>query len=240
MLTSGPRKVAGGGVRCLEWVGRGQRRGYGPTLSNTLGWLLMETPAALLPPLIVLLGDRCDGPTVSFLAIWELHYLQRAWVYPLLIRARGARMPLFVCLSGAGFNVLNAYLNFRQLSWLAPLYPAGWLTDPRFVSGCVLFALGYGVNRHADRRLRALRAPGETDYKIPRGGLYEYVSCPNYFGELIAWCGWALLTWAWAGLFFALFTAANLIPRALAHQRDYRRRFPDYPPERRAIVPFLL
>ncbi|HEX6242129.1 MAG TPA: 3-oxo-5-alpha-steroid 4-dehydrogenase, partial [Polyangiales bacterium] len=95
-------------------------------------------------------------------------------------------------------------------------------------------------NRQSDRILLGLRAPGETGYKIPRGGLYSFISCPNYFGELVEWCGWALLTWSLPGLFFALFTAANLVPRALAHHRDYRRRFPDYPSERRAVLPFVL
>ncbi len=35
-------------------------------------------------------------------------------------------------------------------------------------------------------------------------------------------------------------TAATLVPRALAHHEWYRERFADYPPERRALVPFLL
>ena len=219
--------------------GRHARAGYGPSVSNVFGWVLMEAPAALVPLLLVWLGERHDVVTLLMVAIWEAHYVQRAFVYPALIRGRGARMPLFVALSGATFNVLNGYLNFRFLTHFGPGYASSWLTDPRFVAGVALFATGYLVNRHADRVLRSLRAPGETGYKIPRGGLYRFISCPNYFGELIEWCGWAVLTWSLPGLFFALFTAANLVPRARAHHRDYLRRFADYPPERRAVIPFL-
>lgn len=43
-----------------------------------------------------------------------------------------------------------------------------------------------------------------------------------------------------AGLVFVLFTLANLVPRAINSHRWYRATFPDYPPERKAIVPFLL
>jgi len=58
--------------------------------------------------------------------------------------------------------------------------------------------------------------------------------------EIIEWCGWALATWTWAGAAFAFFTIANLLPRALSHHRWYREKFPDYPRERKAILPGLL
>jgi hypothetical protein len=38
---------------------------------------------------------------------------------------------------------------------------------------------------------------------------------------------------------FALFTAANLAPRALANHRWYHEKFADYPPERRRLIPFI-
>lgn len=220
--------------------GRHARKGFGPTLDNTLAWVLMEAPAALLPLAFYLASDRHDLVTTVFLLIWEAHYVQRAFLYPLKIRGRGARVPLAIPISGAFFNLLNAYLNFGFLTQFAPRYAPDWLLDPRFLAGVAVFGVGYVINRQADHILLNLRAPGETGYKIPRGGFYRFISCPNYFGELVEWCGWALLTWSLPGLFFALFTAANLVPRALAHHRDYRRRFPDYPAERRAVLPFVL
>lgn len=220
--------------------GRHARKGFGPTLDNTLAWVLMEAPAALVPLALYLASDRHDLVTTAFLLIWETHYVQRAFLYPLKIRGRGARVPLAIPISGACFNLLNGYLNFRYLTAIGPSREASWLLDPRFLIGVAVFALGYAINRQADRILLGLRAPGETGYKIPRGGFYRFISCPNYFGELVEWCGWALLTYSQPGLFFALFTAANLVPRAISHHRDYHRRFPDYPSERRAVVPFVL
>ena len=41
-------------------------------------------------------------------------------------------------------------------------------------------------------------------------------------------------------LAFALFTAANLVPRALAHRRWYAEKFEDFPRGRRAIFPWVL
>ncbi|MEO5731317.1 MAG: 3-oxo-5-alpha-steroid 4-dehydrogenase [Byssovorax sp.] len=138
------------------------------------------------------------------------------------------------------FNLMNGYLNGRWLNTLSPPYPSSWLTDPRFLVGVTLFVAGYLINRKSDEILRRLRAPGEAGYKIPVGGLYRWVSSPNYFGEMIEWTGFAVATWSLPGLAFALWTAANLAPRAISHHRWYRDRFPDYPAERRALIPYLL
>ncbi len=148
-------------------------------------------------------------------------------------------MPLAVALLGAAFNVLNAYVNAPQVAAFGA-YPARWLLDPRFLAGATLFLGGLALNVSSDEALRALRAPGESGYRVPRGGAFEWVSCPNYLGEMLEWSGWALATWSLAGLAFALYTAANLAPRALAHHAWYRRTFPEYPRGRRAVVPFVL
>ena len=70
--------------------------------------------------------------------------------------------------------------------------------------------------------------------------MFRYVSCPNHFGEIVEWAGFAVMCWNLPALSFAVWTAGNLIPRALSHHRWYRERFPDYPPERKAVIPFVL
>ena len=37
----------------------------------------------------------------------------------------------------------------------------------------------------------------------------------------------------------AVFTFANLAPRAWSHHKWYRKKFPDYPKQRRAVIPFI-
>lgn len=220
--------------------GRHARAGWGPALPSRLGWILMESPAVAWFGAVYLGGaHRGEAAPLALLALWLAHYLNRALVYPFRLRAGGKRMPAVVVLLGFAFNLWNGWLN---ASWISGpgAYPAAWLRDPRFLAGAALFAAGLFTNLDADRRLLALRRRGEGGYRIPRGGLYEWVSCPNYLGEMAEWCGWALATWSIPGLAFAVWTVANLAPRALAHHRWYRERFPDYPPGRRALLPFLL
>jgi protein-S-isoprenylcysteine O-methyltransferase Ste14 len=219
--------------------GRHGRGGWGPTVPARVGWVVMESPAPLVFFGVYLAGSH-SGALVPliFLAMWQTHYLQRTFVYPFLMRS-GARMPVSLMAMAITFNVLNAFINARWVSEYGT-YVASWLADPRFLFGFVLFAGGLALNLSSDRTLRGLRAPGESGYKVPQGGAYRWVSCPNYLGEIVEWTGWALATWSLAGLAFAVYTFANLAPRAIANHRWYHERFADYPPQRRALVPFLL
>jgi hypothetical protein len=220
--------------------GRHARTGWGPTIHRTAGWILMESPAVLVFLFFFLVSDRKENPVaVAFLLLWLFHYVHRAFIYPWSLRGGQLRMPLSIAGLGFFFNLVNGYLQGRYLFSLGPERGLEWFADPRFILGSILFLAGYALNRRSDAVLRNLRAPGEAGYKIPYGPAFRFISCPNYFGELVEWLGWAILTWSIPGFVFFLWTAANLVPRAGSHHRWYRRQFPDYPPERRAILPFL-
>ncbi len=234
-------------------------RGWGPRIGSRWGWVLMECPAVLAYGAVLVVGDRTLATVpLVFSAAWLTHYVHRALVFPLRLSGNRAKsVPLVIVGSGAAFNVLNAYVNARWVSHLAD-YPVDWLRDPRFLLGAVVFAGGMILNLWADGVLLSLRrASGpvgksrpadpsgpaknaQSGYRIPRGGAFRYVSCPNYLGEIVQWGGWALATWSTAGAAFFLFTAANLRPRALSHHRWYRETFEEYPPERKALIPKVL
>jgi protein-S-isoprenylcysteine O-methyltransferase Ste14 len=228
-------------LRIAAPYGRHVRKGFGATMPSTAGWILMEAVAAIGMPALFLFGDRTEDPAaIALLALWEIHYLHRAFVYPFRRKGGARPMPISVVAMAIVFNSWNAYLNGRWLFALGPERGAGWLCDPRFIGGAALFLAGMAINVRSDETLLALRRPGELEYRIPRGGLFRFVTMPNYLGELVEWLGWALATWSLAGLAFAVFTAANLVPRAMSNHKWYLSRFPDYPKERRAIIPFVL
>lgn len=220
--------------------GRHMREGWGTSIPSRVGWIVMEAPSAVGFAAVYAFGEhRFALAPLAMLTLWQLHYVHRTFVFPFRMRSEGKRIPLSVPLMGAGFNVLNSYVNARWISHFGA-YDDAWLSDPRFVLGAGVFVVGMAINLHADNVLIHLRRPGEVGYKIPRGGLYRWVSSPNYLGEILEWCGWALLTWSLPGLAFAVYTVSNLGPRALANHRWYREKFPDYPTRRRALIPFIL
>jgi protein-S-isoprenylcysteine O-methyltransferase Ste14 len=149
-------------------------------------------------------------------------------------------MPVSVMLMGVSFNLMNGFLIGYWFGYLSPQYSLNWLSDPRFITGTILFVVGFITNICSDQRLINLRKGGRTGYYIPYGGLFRYISCPNFFGEILEWTGYALLTWCLPALSFLLWTIFNLVPRALDHHRWYIKTFPDYPAGRKAILPFIL
>jgi len=221
--------------------GRFTRKNWGLRINPKVAWLVMEFPAFFTIIFCFLLRDNQNNfVTLVFLALWVIHYFQRTFIYSILIKSEKRTFPVLLILFSILFNVWNGYLNGRYLFHFAPWYETIWFKDPRFIIGIIIFFLGFVINLHSDHILRQLRKPGEGGYKVPTGGFYRYLSSPNYFGEIIEWIGWAILTWSLAGLAFAVFTIANLAPRAIANHNWYINRFPDYPKARKAIIPFIL
>jgi 3-oxo-5-alpha-steroid 4-dehydrogenase 1 len=216
-------------------------RWYGPRINGRVAWVLQEAPNVWFAGLYLLYcPSRAPGslPNAVLLGMFLLHYLQRTFVFPLLIRG-GKPTPLVVFLMAAAFCAANGYLQSCYLMRVAD-YPEGYLTSPRFLVGAALFLFGMAVNLHSDQVLRSLRPPGSKAYHIPRGGAFEYVSAANYFGELVEWAGWAVACGTPAAWVFVLTTASNLVPRARQTHAWYRATFGDkYPAARRAVIPFL-
>lgn len=221
--------------------GRHKREGWGPKIPTRLGWIVMEAPASLLFFWFFFQGPN-SGSAVALILLfmWQLHYVHRSFIYPFQIKVKpGSQEPLLVILMGSTYCGINGYLNGAFVSTYGTHLTNEWLQDPRFILGVILFVAGYYINKKSDAMLRALRA-SSTDYQIPRGFLFNRVSMPNYFGEVLTWCGFALACWSLAGLSFVLFTMANLVPRALTNHRWYREKFANYPADRKAIFPWVL
>jgi len=226
--------------------GRFESKGMGPAIPPRLGWILMELPAPITFAIVWAQGSRHGVVPVFFLIVWLVHYANRGFVNPMLMRVRaGAGFSSGVVVFGWIVTVLHAWLYAHWVAELGSHLSMEWLSDPRFLGGIVLYYGGFVLNVHSDALLRRLRdtrevADGADSYKIPHGGGFSLVSSPHYLGEILAWTGLALATWCPGGLFVWLVTVANLVPRALKTHRWYHERFPDYPPARKALIPFVL
>ena len=221
--------------------GRYVRQGFGPKISARLGWIIQESPSVVSFAVFYWMGEGAFKvvPLILF-ALWQIHYLHRTYIYPFRMRWSGKNITMTTFLSAFIFTTINGYINGRYITHFSSQYSVEWLTTPNLIIGMILFFLGLAINFQSDGILRKLRKPGETDYKIPSGGFFKFVSSPNYMGEIIEWTGWAIATWSLPGLCFAVWTIANLAPRALSHHKWYLEKFPDYPKERKAIVPFII
>ncbi|MBT3272111.1 MAG: DUF1295 domain-containing protein [Spirochaetales bacterium] len=220
--------------------GRYMRQGWGPSISARKAWIVMEAPAVIIIIVLFITSEQRSLPPFIFLLLWQVHYMYRTFLYPLLMKGGTKAFPILLVLIALFFNSANGYVNGWSLFHRGILYEMSWFADPRFITGIALFIAGLIIHIHSDRTLRLLRRQTERGYKIPMGGMYRFVSAPNYLGEIVQWCGWALATWSTAGLAFAVFTIANLLPRGISHHRWYNDTFQNYPKERKAVIPLVL
>ena len=216
---------------------------WGTTVNNRIVWIIMEVPAFTCMALIWIFSPRAGEATPIVLgSLFELHYFQRAFIFPFLIRGKN-RMPWIIILLGMIFNVINTYMIGGWIFHVSPndFYSPSWLLSPLFILGTVIFFIGMLINLQSDHIIRHLRAPGDNKHYIPTKGLYQYVTSANYLGEFTEWIGYAILTWSIPGAVFALWTFANLAPRARAIHARYSEEFGEAYTSlnRRYIIPFI-
>jgi very-long-chain enoyl-CoA reductase len=175
------------------------------------------------------------------LSLWTLHFVRRTYESAFVHRYSKPSI-------GPG-DYLTEYLYYWGFgAWIAWSVTAPTPHSPLSVVqvlGLAVFIVAEAGNARAHRVLRALRAAGGRERQIPRGLLFQRLSCPHYLFEILSWVGFNLATQTWAGVAFMLVGAGIL--GAWAHTRHvaYLKDFDGqngrekYPEERRALIPFL-
>lgn len=221
---------------------------WGPSISNKVAWVLMETPVFVgMTVLFFVYGLKSNISVIVMTVLFLTHYLQRSLIFPFLLKGK-SKMPIAIMLMGATFNLVNAYMIGCWLYIYSlppytaePYYTTAWLYSPQFIVGTVLFIAGMVINLHSDYIIRHLRKPGDNKHYIPKGGMFTYVSSANYFGEILEWFGFAILTWSIPGAIFCIWTFANLAPRANSLYEKYAQEFGEEftSLKRKKVIPFI-
>lgn len=221
--------------------GKFRSKKWGYSIDNKIGWVLMEAPA-LVPIAYTLAALSPGNLVILFMSLYALHYVYRSFIFPSLLKGK-SRMPLAIIAMGAMFNTMNSSLLCTSLV----LFPKDTYTCISqyaqhwyFWLGLVLFFLGMYTHMKADHTIRNLRKPGDTNHYLPKGGMFDYVTSANYFGELLEWTGFAIILNNPAAWLFVWWTAANLVPRAHSINKKYRAEFGnEQVGNRKRVIPFV-
>ena len=219
--------------------GKFSRHGWGPVIKSKWAWMIMESPSPTLILIFFLTSGSINLPLIIFAIAWLAHYFHRTLIYPFRQSGKEKSFPLVIGLMAFIFNCINGFINGYGVFRLN-IFDKSWIYSWQFVTGIIIFMTGFVINKTADEKLKLLGNENPGKYQIPRGWLFRYISCPHYFGEVVEWGGWALMTWSLAGLAFFVFTIANLFPRAIASHKWYKSYFQDYPSDRKAVIPFVI
>lgn len=171
-----------------------------------------------------------------------LHFIKRELETLFVHRFSVSTMPFtYVFRNSAHYWLLGgvnlAYWVFSPSSPTATDHP-----NPALIySGLVLFLVGQLSNLSTHLTLRSLRKPGSTERVIPTGFGFDWVTCPNYLFEVMAWVGVYLVSGLnWSVLLFLVVGAGTMMKWASQKEKRYRREFGDkYKKKRFVMLPGL-
>lgn len=168
------------------------------------------------------------------------HYLKREYETFFVHRFSNDTMPFFNLFKNSFHywficGVLNMYF------FIHPLYtPPAWASDEIFTGFFVAFFIFEFLNLKTHAVLRDLRKPGSSERGIPHGWGFDTVSCANYFWEAMCWTMFAVQGQTIGGYIFLLFSAGQMLEWALKKHKRYKKEFPNYPKNRKAMFPFII
>jgi very-long-chain enoyl-CoA reductase len=174
-------------------------------------------------------------------ALWSVHFVRRTLESVFVHRYSKP------CI-GPGDYLTEYVYYWGFAAWIAWSVTASTHRVPPLVMqalGVAIFVAAEAGNAQAHRMLRDLRPIGSSDKRIPRGFLFEWVSCPHYLCEILTWVGFNVATQTLAGLAFMLVGAGILGAWAHTRHAAYRQEFSGegaseaYPAKRRALLPGL-
>ncbi|KDQ55225.1 hypothetical protein JAAARDRAFT_159790 [Jaapia argillacea MUCL 33604] len=210
-----------------------------------------------------------DHPSTLLATMFLGHYLNRALISPLRTPNRSKShiiVPLAaVIFNVINGSLMGTYLSSPSaMSYLNFNQPRFWIGVVMWAVGLAGNILHDEVllNLRRKSKLKLKKDGGQQNgvkeekphYSIPHGYLYNFISYPNYFCEWVEWLGFALaasplptISSGPAAFFqtvsppwvFLIAEFCTMLPRAYKGHRWYHEKFPDYPKDRKIVVPFL-
>lgn len=80
------------------------------------------------------------------------------------------------------------------------------------------------------------------EHSIPRGGMFNILSCPHYFAEILIYLSLSLIFGGQSSTWWMVccFVTTNQIIVGLFNHHWYHQKFKDYPSSRKAVLPYVL
>ena len=217
-----------------------------PVIPSRISWIIQECPCVFITIFfIIYYYENLNYKNILVISPFLIHYIHRTFIFPFVIHS-SKNNPLEITLMAFTFCFFNAIMINRSIFCLIKDYGDEFLLN--YIFGLAIFLLGIYINIHSDYSMIKQRNANQDEnnkYIIPRGFMYELISCPNYFGELTEWLGFFILSNSFSGLVFFISTFANLFPRAIQYHQWYKNKFKEEFVtdkdliQRKAIVPFL-
>lgn len=211
--------------------------------NDTFAWIFQESPNIFITLFYIFSNISLENflnKKFLFLSLFLIHYIHRTFIFPFkLPKSQEKKWPVEISLMAFCFCLFNSIIQNRSILLFMETSENLSLFSFRYFIGFSLFFAGMYINISHDYYILNKKKEVKA-YFIPEFFLFKFISSPNYLGEFIEWIGFALITNTFSSWVFVLSTFSNLFPRSLTHHLWYKRKFENYPKERKAFVPFLI
>ena len=218
----------------------------GGDLGSRDGMLVIYVPPAATAATALAFAPAMNGREVIVGSLLLIPFAKRVMETLFVHRYSGCMKAATAAFIGTFYSLVTLLISVMQFNVPASVYAGA---DDMLAAALALFAVGQVGNLWHHKLLADMRRPAEakataaapaSEYKVPTGGLFDYVTMPHYLFEITAWLGIALAAQQLNALLVALGMASYLSGRAMATTRWYQEKFgKDFPEDRRHLVPFL-
>ena len=217
-----------------------------PTISSKTSWIIQESPCIFITIYyIIKLLNKISLNSFMVILPFLIHYFHRTLIFPFIIQ-NSKNSPLDITLMAFTFCFFNAIIQNRSIFYFSE-YENNYIFKTQYLFGIFIFFLGMLINIFHDYLMVFKRKKNKGKYILPRGYLWNLIICPNYFGEIIEWFGFSILSGNFSGIVFFISTIANLFPRAIKYHNWYKIKFKEQFNDkndkvfyRKAILPFVI
>eukprot|EP01084_Bolivina_argentea_P049489 91006_1 len=179
-----------------------------------------------------------------FILMYCVHFFRRS-MEVIFVHNYQRSDKLFTIFGGfvyyGGLTIYNSFCSNINL-----FYKYGIPKNVLIVFGLIIYILGEIGNCYHHYLLSKMRPKGFKGHVIPYGGLFNILSCPHYFCELLTWFGWFIVTGFGIGpLTLLVLSLIVLMQRSKEKHDKYRQEFNGkndkklYPQNRKALIPFI-
>ncbi|ODV93138.1 hypothetical protein PACTADRAFT_35774 [Pachysolen tannophilus NRRL Y-2460] len=226
----------------------------GPQISWKLVFFLEYLGPLIIHPIfyfVIFPPERFNLVSLLSYILIMLHFMKREYETFFIHVFGNSTMPLF-----------NLFKNCFHYYFLSGVLIAGTVYSPdrlrekggiwsyifhvsersnnQIIAIVFLWLIAELSNFQCHKILADLRNDGSKDRKIPEGFLFNYVTCPNYLCEILAFFSYALLNGNWSSFLFLIISTTQMYFWAVKKHNDLKKRFPQYPKNRKVLVPFVI
>lgn len=210
------------------------------SLPSRLGMFIIYFPAVLAYPLIyIFLNSPSSQWHTLCMALVIAHFAKRCLETLFLHKYSGVTNLGSTLLISSLYTLVSGLLGYIASTEITLKLLNSSAFQPQIIVGVVLWVVGTGINFYHHWILANLRKPGETGYVLPQKGLFRWIACPHYFGEIIGWFGYAILFHHVGAYVILLTMTAYLMGRSHNTVKWYRERMDNVPTNWKRLFPFV-